>query len=464
MKRRRIVWIARRITALCLCLVLTGCSGGGADYALGTTEYGFGPQGGEAEVSYEVPAARPNVLTDCFGYEPGSEKTVIFHGKELPDTFTLRDAKTREVVYTGKVKKKSTDGDTLGEFDSYGEFSDFRKPGDYYIQVDRYGESYPFIIHDNLYYSLYLRAFEKLHGMRSTETGGGGWQMQETGAEKEISACLSICQLLFSYEMFPEVYTDDTDISESGNGIPDVLDECRYEVEWLIDQAAQEEETDGIVCGYRAATLAKYAYLTKSFDTAFAGECLKAAETAWKNANKDLSVSDGLIAFAAAELYRVTGGRQYLGLAEEYLGNSVAKEEKLSDPEFFGGVTYMNTKSKVDVELCDAIIRKIMEEAEEIAEVSKQNSFLVYGETERVDRREILQQMMRICIVNHVITNHEYNIVIENHFHYLMGRNPDSVCHVSYWEGQEMQTDDIMKNPVENTAFLFMMSELLSNG
>lgn len=448
-----------KIAALCLCVVLSGCSGG-ADYALGTTEYGFSLSDTEAEPSYEVPLVMPNVIIDRFGYEPGSEKIVIFHGTELPDIFTLRDAESGETVYTGSVKTKGTEEDA-GEYNSYGDFSDFKRPGNYYIQVDTYGESYPFIIHDNLYYSLYKRACGKLHALRSDDSGG--WQMKEAGTDKEISACMSVCQLLLSYEMFPEVYTDDTDISESGNGIPDILDECRYEVQWLLEQAGKEDAAEGIICGYRAAVFAKYAYLTKNTDNTFAEECLKAAEAAWKNANKDLSVPDGLIAFAAAELYRMTGGRQYLGLAEEYLRNSTEQTGKLSDSEFFGGVTYMNTKNIVDVELCDAIIRKIMEEAEEIAEVSKNSSFFVYGEEDRIDRKELLQEMMRICIVNHVITNHEYKMVIENHFHYLMGRNPDSICHASYWEEQEMQAEDIMEDPLENSAFLFIMSELLSN-
>lgn len=460
MKKNRLA-----VLTICICLSVSGCSGSsGADYALSATEYGLALPEGETQISYEVPEARPNVFVDRLGYEPESDKTVIFTGEEMPDTFTIREAESRAAVYTGAVKKKGND-ESGEEYNSYGDFSDFQTPGNYYIQVETYGESYPFIIHDNLYYSLFKRACEKLYDMRSGEDGSSdeGWQMQEKGENKEINACLCIYQLLFSYEMFPDVYTDDMGIPESGNEIPDILDECRYEVEWLIHQAQVNPDSSGVASGYRAAVLAKYAYLTKNMDAAFAGECLKAAETAWKSAGKDLSVPDDLVALAAAELYRVSGSRQYLGLAEEYLKNSTEKAGKLSDLEFFGGVTYMNTKSKVDVELCDAMIKKIMEEAENIAETSKQNSFLVYTEKGTADKEMLLREMLRICVVNHVITNHEYNTVIENHFHYLMGRNPDSICHVSYWEGQDLQTEDILENPVLNAAFIFMLSELLSN-
>ncbi len=159
----------------------------------------------------------------------------------------------------------------------------------------------------------------------------------------------------------------------------------------------------------------------------------------------------------------MTGSRQYLGLAEEYLQNSAEQEGRLSMPEFYAALTYMNTKSKVDVQLCDVLIRKVMEEAETISEKSGQNSFLIYAEDVNADRDTLLQEVLRIGAVNHIITNQEYNIVIENHFHYLMGRNPESIIHASLWEGQNINTEDIMDDPVQLSAFIFMLGELLGS-
>ncbi len=456
-KRGLLLLLPFMLPALCACSALEEA---GTDGALALADYGNPATIGDGTVSYELPVIKPNVFVDRLGYEPESSKIVIFQGKELPERFTVREAESRKIVYTGEIRVKGTDrGDTA--YNSYGDFSDFKTPGSYYIQIDRYGESYPFIIHDNLYYSFFKRACGRLSAMRSG--ADGGWKMQETGEKREIDACLSLYQLLLSYEMFPEVYTDDTGIAESGNGVPDILDECRYELEWLIRNAGKEPESGGAACGYRAATLAKYAYLTKNIDSAFAGECLSAAEAAWKNTGKNLSAADDLVALAAAELYRLTGSRQYEALAEEYLADSAQKEARLSDLEFFAGITYMNTKSKVDVALCDLLIKKIMAEAEEIAQRSQQNRFLIDSEGEEADCGTLLRGVLRICVVNHIITNHEYGIIVENHFHYLMGRNPDSICHASYLEGQNLQTEDIMEDPVENTAFIFMLSELIGN-
>ncbi len=447
---------------LCIGLLLSGCSSRGADYALGTGDHGLVMPEGETEASYEVPTVGPNVFVDCLGYEPDSEKIVIFRGEEIPETFEIRDAESRETVYTGKVKNRGT-VESPGEYNYYGDFSGLKEPGNYYVQIDTYGESYPFVIHDNLYYSLFKRSCEKLYALRSAAGERAGWNIKGTGEKKEIDVCQCMYKLLFSYEMFPGVYTDDMGIPESGNGVPDILDECRYEAEWLLRRAQADSEGSGISCCYRAAVLSKYAYLTKNMDTSFAGECQKAAEAAWKSVSKDLAVPDDLVVLAASELYRVTGSRQYLSPAEEYLRNSAEKTGRLSEPEFFGGVTYMNTRSQVDVDLCDVIIKKIMQEAEEIAEKSKTDSFFVYAGDGEADRETLLGEMLRICVVNHVITNHEYNRVIENHFHYLMGRNPESVCHVSYWEGQTIESGDIMEDPVQNASFIFMLSELLSN-
>ena len=455
-----------KVTAILLsiCLLLSGCSGSSVGELVAGTEQEGAVQGESDHISYEVPAAVPNIFVDRLGYEPESSKVVIFRGENLPDVFTIRDVESREIVYTGTIQKKYEE-EAEQEFNGYGTFSDFKKEGDYFIQTDIYGESYPFMIPDNLYYSLFLQCCEQLYALRSDEDQGtdGGWQMKETGADREVRGCLCIYQLLFSYELFPTVYTDDVGISESGNDIPDILDECRYEIEWLLKQMQDVRERKGTVNGYLAACLAKYAYLTKNMDAAFAEECLAGAEKAWKSVEKDLTVSDDLIALAAAELYRVTGSRQYLGLAEEYLQNSAEQEGRLSMPEFYAALTYMNTKSKVDVQLCDVLIRKVMEEAETISEKSGQNSFLIYAEDVNADRDTLLQEVLRIGAVNHIITNQEYNIVIENHFHYLMGRNPESIIHASLWEGQNINTEDIMDDPVQLSAFIFMLGELLGS-
>lgn len=451
---------------VCICMMLTGCADRlpGSGYRQKASEYTFELLPEEVNISYEVPVSAANVFVDRMGYEINNNKIVIFKGADMPASYTIRSREDGSVVYTGTVKERRMNT-ANEEYYSYGDFSDFTQKGNYYIQIDKYGESYPFIIHDNLYYSMFMRAFGRLSAMRSGDDNSenGGWQIAKIGENKEVAACRCMYQLLTSYEFFPEVYTDDTGIAESGNDIPDILDECRYEAQWLIHQAQINPDGSGEASGYRAAVLAKYAYLAQNLDSSFYRECLKAAEDAWKSAGKELAALDDLYALASAELYRLTGLAQYRKITEAFLGESALKTAKMSDEDFFAGVVYMKTKNSVDVALCDSLIDKLMNEAEAIALKSKQNAFYICAEKNTVNRAVILQEMLRICVVNHVITNHEYNTVIENHFHYLMGRNLDAVCHASYWEGQEMTVTDILNHPVENASFIFMLSELVSS-
>jgi hypothetical protein len=39
--------------------------------------------------------------------------------------------------------------------------------------------------------------------------------------------------LIMAYQLHPSIWSDDTNIPESGNGVPDLLDEINYEIEWL---------------------------------------------------------------------------------------------------------------------------------------------------------------------------------------------------------------------------------------
>ena len=43
-----------------------------------------------------------------------------------------------------------------------------------------------------------------------------------------------VVDLLRAYRERPEIWTDDYDIPESGNGVPDILDEVKWGLDWLV--------------------------------------------------------------------------------------------------------------------------------------------------------------------------------------------------------------------------------------
>ena len=51
----------------------------------------------------------------------------------------------------------------------------------------------------------------------------------------------TLFDLLWAYELNPRAFGDDTNIPESGNGVPDLLDEVKWELDWLLKM----QDTDG---------------------------------------------------------------------------------------------------------------------------------------------------------------------------------------------------------------------------
>jgi hypothetical protein len=62
---------------------------------------------------------------------------------------------------------------------------------------------------------------------------GGGWFDAGDTNKYVTFAAPAVHQLLTAYQVNPAAFTDDFNIPESGNGIPDLLDEVRWELDWL---------------------------------------------------------------------------------------------------------------------------------------------------------------------------------------------------------------------------------------
>src|SRR6185295_17677551 len=61
----------------------------------------------------------------------------------------------------------------------------------------------------------------------------GGWSDAGDTNRYTTFAVQPVHQLLTAYEQHPDAFGDDANIPESGNGIPDVVDEVRWETRWL---------------------------------------------------------------------------------------------------------------------------------------------------------------------------------------------------------------------------------------
>lgn len=467
------------------------------------------------EFDYEVPESLPNIMVDQVGYAVDSSKVAVFRGEILPYTYDIIDAETDKIVYTGTIETKGSAENTQSTI-SYGEFTDFTTPGTYYIQGDMIGRSYSFAIAQDPYKDIFQEAQKQYYYSRcgftlSTELAGeaahnachtnlaqlkedatvqldvsGGWHMDENGNRDVVEGCQAVNSLLLAYELYENVFTDDIGIPESGNEIPDIMDEVKYEVDWLLKM---QDATSGAVYAtvsvidnqmpsyilytetitmdatiQFAATMAKFSYLYQSYDRVFATKCLQAADRAYRYAGKYLNdVSEEAYFFAAAELYRATGNYSYRMVVHEYL-NKTQQLNMENDSVFLGCITYLDTKQKVDITLCEKVIKVLMKEVEDIAYEAKSAAYLTEGNIEQSNNDELLWKMARLTVVDHIITNHEYATVLENHLHYFLGRNEQSISYIDGIGSRNYEEIDkklgIMKQIDLNAELILIMSAI----
>ncbi len=152
--------------------------------------------------------------------------------------------------------------------------------------------------------------FHSTTGKTGSLVSTGGWHDAGDYGKYTVNAGVSVGTLLLAYELSPAtLQADDLNIPESGNHVPDVLDEVRYELEWLL---TMQDSSDGGVyfkvttaqfdgfempssdvatryvyqksstaTGDFCGMMAQAARIYQPFDTAFASRCLAAARLAW---------------------------------------------------------------------------------------------------------------------------------------------------------------------------------------
>lgn len=470
------------------------------------------------EFDYEVPESLPSILVDQVGYAVGSKKMAMINGETPPETFSVLDADTDREVYTGKIESKGYDL-SVNAYISYADFTDFNAVGTYYIQAASIGRSYVFEIIEEPYKDLLTKVFNQYYFNRcgltlSSELAGdaahnachsreaqmkeeamirldvsGGWHVDEIGSRDVVKGCQAVNTLLLAYEIYPDDMGDDMGIPESGNGIPDVLDEVKYEIDWLLKMQDAKSGAvyasvssvdnknadyilyiDGITMEatiHFAATIAKFSYLYQSYDREFATLCLQASDRAYRYAENYLAdVSERQYFFAAAELYRATGGYQYHNVVKSYLTQNPDLDLD-DDYVFWGCVTYLSTKQKVDMDLCEAATQNLMRKGETISYASKDSKLLVNTNETQGGNAGLLRDMARLAVVDHIITNHEYATVLENHIHYMLGRNLQSISYLDGVGGRTYRDVDvslgIMNQVDQNAELLLLLAAILDD-
>ena len=471
----------------------------------------------EALITYEVPKSLPHIVVDQLGYLPNENKLVFFYGDMIPENFKVIDVSNNNTVYTGEVIDRGYNEEYKSNI-GIGDFTIINAEGEYEIEAPLLGKSYRFSVKNDLYKEIFnevCRIYyynrcgttitENLAGKNAhnaCHTGysvlrddmtvhkevQGGWHQDGTGSQNIIAASNVLANIMISYELYPKAFTDDTNIPESGNEIPDILDEIRYEVEWFLKM---QDDTSGAV--YSGITvndtnnkvvsyvenptidstyafsmaLAKFSYIYQKYDKKFATICLQAADRAWKYASLNEKDTDSESEYklpAAAEIYRASGLKDCKDFLDKYFDEEFTND--VSGIKYYGWFTYLNTTQKVDVDVCEKLIGIIMKQSEEISTLSRESAFLVPCDLEQLNNTDLLDKMMNMILVDYVITNHEYDTIIENYLHYFLGRNLLSVSYIDNTGTNNYininESMGIMKQFENNSKLLFLLSKVNS--
>lgn len=199
------------------------------------------------------------IFVNQLGYLPESGKVAtMLHAGE----FQVLNEKNEE-VYRGIVKEFGTD-ECSGDYVYLADFSELKTEGTYRIKNAEGDVSYSFTVGRDVYETLHHDLLKALYfqrcGCALEEKCAGIYRhacchsgntkiLEQPEIEKEMSGgwhdagdfgryttpgAVTVGHLLYAFLMFPKSFNMTLQIPESGNGIPDVLNECRYELEWLL--------------------------------------------------------------------------------------------------------------------------------------------------------------------------------------------------------------------------------------
>lgn len=240
------------------------------------------------------------IIVDQFGWRLSAKKVVVFanpvtgQNAGTPYTpggqFQVRRTADNTVVYTGSVVQWNGGNkhDDSGDKAWHGDFSSVTTAGTYHIYDPTNNlRSYDFDIRDDIYAAALKASTRTFYFQRSGTSipsqYGGNWthgpaHMQDANAllyngsaqagtqrnvmggwydagdyNKYIPFLNStLWNLMVGYELRPSAFTDNTNIPESGNGVPDMLDELKWELDWMLRMQA----TNGGV--YNRVTVTNY--------------------------------------------------------------------------------------------------------------------------------------------------------------------------------------------------------------
>lgn len=488
----------------------------------------------------------PLVSVNQTGYFADGEKIASIASDSLDEVeWNLQDG-SGELLMTGKTTIQGTGKDAAsGEFVHIIDFSSFQTPGEGYRIVANGIQSVPFEISEDVYSQLEKDAMAYFYNNRSgipidaqyvgdawaraaghlsddnitcykgVDADGvswpgcdytlnvlGGWYDAGDFGKYVVNGGISEWTLLNVYEKFSDVYPDSSlKIPEQGNGVSDLLDEARWEMEFLLSMQVPQGQPQAGMVHHKihdlvwapmpmippttvennndhsmtgagrylyppstaatlnlAATAAQSARIWSSIDPVFSQRCLTAAETAWEAAVANPEVyagntpgegggnyPDNTVAdefyWASAELYITTGKEEY----KTYLLNSPLFGDTSSfdwgNTAALGTISLAMEANDLPQDKIDLLQNNLVTAADDLLAVQNEDGYAVplRGEYPWGSNGQILNNTMLIGVAYDITRESEYLDAMRLAMDYIMGRNSLNKSFVSGYGTYAMQ-------------------------
>lgn len=436
------------------------------------------------------------------GFYPSSVKQFVIVDTKAAKFNVVNPS--NKTMFSGELIDKGN-WETSGEKVLLGDFSSFSTPGAYYIVVDDTIASFPFEIKSNLYEealnasikSYYFQRasmpIEEKFGGRYLRAAGhpddqciyhpssgrsegtlnspGGWYDAGDYGKYVVNASLSVGEMLLLLEQYPDAIADESlNIPESGNGMSDLWDELKYELDWIMTMQDEDGgvyfkltakefgdfimpeayDLDRYIIGKGTAStldfsavLAQASRIVKETDPEWSAKALEASAKAWKwavdNDNiafknpedvstgeyGDTEFSDDFY-WAAAELYLATKDTQYkdalLTYKQEY-----AHMQADSWKRFVRNVAFhslLENKEELDREMSSELTKGHIALANGLLDsISKIPYEIALDNYEWGSNSDILNQAVILCQAHRLTGDEKYLIGAEKITDYIFGKN-----------------------------------------
>ena len=196
------------------------------------------------------------------GYRPGDTKTAIaFSNAPIPPDFQILTIPEQIVVYSGSTKRMQQQGWSKFKYHYLLDFSDLGAKGEYQLRCGQ-ARSVSFKIDAGLYHSMpdslliFMRQQrcgynpfwdEVCHSLDGRTAYGpspygtyidvsGGWHDAGDDLKYLLTSSYATAIMLFAYTLGPEFFADQYNRygQHFANDIPDILDEARWGLEWML--------------------------------------------------------------------------------------------------------------------------------------------------------------------------------------------------------------------------------------